>query len=176
MDKRADNWSFGVVLWEMLTGERLFTGETTSHVLAAVLTKEPDFERVPVQVRRLLRGCLQKDAKQRLQAIGDWRLLLEEKVVVAAPSRSRVGMVAASVAVVTSLALAALAFIHFRETPPERQLLRYILPAPEKARNAQQFAVSPDGHYLAMRAAGESGTQLWVRALDSLQAQPLAGT
>src|SRR6185503_14827652 len=64
----------------------------------------------------------------------------------------------------------------FRETPPEPQVLRSTLLTPEKAQNVQQLAVSPDGRYLVMRASGQSGTQLWVRALDSLQAQPLAGT
>lgn len=69
-----------------------------------------------------------------------------------------------------------LAFLHLREQPPERQVLQYTLPAPEKARNVQQFAISPDGHYLVIKATGEGATQLWVRAMDSLQTQPLAGT
>src|SRR5271163_4631482 len=77
VDKRADIWAFGVVLYEMLTGQPLFQGETVSDTLAQVLTKEPDFNRVPFKVRRLLRSCLQKDPKQRLQAIGDLPLLLD---------------------------------------------------------------------------------------------------
>src|SRR5450755_3320394 len=83
VDRRADIWAFGVVLYEMLTGRRLFDGETTSDILAAVLTKEPDLTKVPAKVRRLLQSCLQKDPKQRLQAIGDWRLLLEDAPAVA---------------------------------------------------------------------------------------------
>ena len=70
VDRRADIWAFGVVLYEMLTGERLFTGETMTDTLAAVVMKTPDWEQAPVQVRRLLKACLEKDAKKRLQAIG----------------------------------------------------------------------------------------------------------
>jgi serine/threonine protein kinase len=61
VDKRADIWAFGVVLFEMLTGRRLFAGETVSDKLADVLTKEPDWEQVPAKVRRLLKKCLEKD-------------------------------------------------------------------------------------------------------------------
>src|SRR5262249_9580971 len=77
VDRRADIWAFGVVLWEMLTGHPLFDAETMAECLAQVLTKEPAWETIPVQVRRLLRSCLQKDPRQRLKAIGDWQLLLE---------------------------------------------------------------------------------------------------
>jgi len=83
VDKRADIWAFGVVLFEMFTGKRLFEGETVSDTLAQVLTKEPDWEQVPVKVRRLLEACLQKDARQRLQAIGDWSFLLMDAPTIA---------------------------------------------------------------------------------------------
>jgi len=71
VDKRADIWAFGVVLWELLTGRRMFDGETVSHVLAAVLTKDPDFTAVPARVRPLLARCLEKDPKKRLRDVGD---------------------------------------------------------------------------------------------------------
>ncbi len=75
VDKRADIWAFGVVMFEMLTGQRLFEGETVSDTLAQVLTKEPDWEQVPAKVRRLLKKCLEKDPKKRLRDIGDaWEL------------------------------------------------------------------------------------------------------
>src|SRR5580658_7588977 len=88
VDKRADIWAFGVVLFEMLTGPRLFEGETVSDTLAQVLTKEPDWEQVPAQARKLVRRCLEKDPKLRLRDIGDAWELLEEP----ASSRSRLGM------------------------------------------------------------------------------------
>ena len=81
-DRRADIWSFGVVFWEMLTGHKLFDGETVSHVLASVLKDEIDLDELPAdtppQIRQSIGRCLRKKPKQRLQAIGDARIVLEE--------------------------------------------------------------------------------------------------
>src|ERR1700691_592015 len=71
VDKRADIWAFGVVLYEMLAGKRLFEGDTVSETLAAVLKEQPDLNRVPAKVRPLLRRCLEKDSTKRLRDIGD---------------------------------------------------------------------------------------------------------
>src|ERR1700685_2411790 len=107
VDKRADIWAFGVVLFEMLTGKPLFHGETVSDTLAQVLTKEPDWEQVPAKVRRLLQACLQKDPKQRLQAVGDWKLMLTDvqQIHVAAPSQSQFSFAAWAAAAALALAL-----------------------------------------------------------------------
>jgi serine/threonine protein kinase len=91
LDKRSDLWSFGVVLFEMLTGRRVFDGESVSHVHAAVLTKEPDWAALPpntpAPVRTLLRRCRQKDRKKRLGDAGDARLEIDDARV---PSRHHV--------------------------------------------------------------------------------------
>ncbi|MEJ2582510.1 MAG: serine/threonine-protein kinase, partial [Acidobacteriota bacterium] len=82
VDRRADIWAFGVVLWEMLTGRKLFEGDTVSDVLASVLKEAPDLEALPHDtppaLRRLLARCLERDPKNRLQWIGDARLDLAE--------------------------------------------------------------------------------------------------
>ncbi len=82
VDRRADIWAFGCIVYEMLTGQRLFTGETATDVIGAVVHKEPDLDelpsKVPAQIRRLLERCLQKDANRRLQSIGDARIALQE--------------------------------------------------------------------------------------------------
>jgi Tol biopolymer transport system component len=177
VDKRTDIWSWGVVLYELVTGDQLFRGEEIADTLAQVLTKQPDFERVPPRVRKLLRRCLEKDPKQRLRDIGEARYLLEEVAAPAsAPSRSRLSIVASGAAIVFMLIAAELAFIHFREpAPPAPQVLQYTIDPPPKTR-ITNFAISPDGRYAAIIATGGRGGQMWVRPLDSLQAQALAGT
>jgi eukaryotic-like serine/threonine-protein kinase len=88
VDKRADIWAFGVVLYEMLTGKRLFEGEDLTETLASVVKVNPQLDDAPRQVRRLLRKCLEKDPKRRLRDIGDaWELL--EETAVAPPARAR---------------------------------------------------------------------------------------
>ncbi len=176
VDKRADIWAFGVVLYEMLTGKRLFDGPTVSDSLAAILKQEPDLTQAPEKTRKLLARCLQKDPKKRLRDISGAELLLEaaEPPGPAATSRGPIVWIAAAL---FALIAAALAFIHFREKLPEAQLTRFTIAPPEKSTfAASPPAVSPDGKRVVFAATSSgSKSQLWLRSLDALKAQPIAG-
>ncbi|HLK50272.1 MAG TPA: protein kinase [Bryobacteraceae bacterium] len=180
VDKRADIWAFGAVFWEMLTGEQLFQGETVTDVLAAVVRHEPEWKRVPATVQRLLRKCLEKDPQKRLRDIGDaWELLDESGpggAQQAESPRHKIRWVWPAATAVFALLSAALAFIHLREpAPAPPQMLEYTIELPPKT-TVNFFALSPDGRYIAVDADGESGRQIWVRSLDSLQWRAVAGT
>jgi Tol biopolymer transport system component len=185
VDKRADIWSFGVVLFEMLTGKRLFDGETISYTLADVLRAEIDFAKLPKEtpapIRSLLRRCLDRDVKTRLRDIGEARVAVQnvgrepEAPLATDPPQSRFGWLAWSLAGLFLVTTLGLSLVHFRERASEPQVFEYALPAPEGTR-LDEFTLSPDGRYLVMRAVGERGAQLWLHALDTLQTQPLPGT
>src|SRR5262249_40063338 len=117
VDKRADIWAFGVVLYEMLAGRQLFEGESISDTLSAVLTKEPEWNRIPRKAQLLLRSCLEKEPARRLHDIGDaWRLLGDETQPTVAKSKLpwAVTAVFAIVAVIALLAA-------MRPTQPREQ-------------------------------------------------------
>jgi serine/threonine-protein kinase len=178
VDKRADIWSWGVVLYELLTGERLFKGSDTTDTLAQVLTKEPPLERVPQQARRLLSECLQKDPKQRLRDIGDARRLLAEETVTA-PSRSRLGF---AIAAAMTIIAAGLGWIAWRATlPVERPLMQLSVELGPDANLALgaggSIALSSDGTLLALTVRGADGQpHLATRRIDQGQLNVLAGT
>jgi Tol biopolymer transport system component len=180
VDKRVDIWSWGVVLYELLTGDRLFKGDDTADTLAQVLTKEPDLERVPAQVRRLLRRCLEKDPKQRLRDIGDARFVVVDESATTGSSHSRVNTALLAIAAILLVAFGILVFIHWREPQHESQVIeRFSIPAPEKGLFSPSggMDVSPDGRRLVFTTTTAEGkTQLWIRALASLTSVPLAGT
>lgn len=174
VDKRADIWAFGVVLYELLTGERLFKGEDVTETLAAIVKEQPDLRRAPSEVQRLLRKCLEKDSKKRLRDIGDAAELLEEAPSAAIARRAPqlswlAGWIAAGV---LTLALAALSWLHFRaQTPQPTSTVRFQIAVPEGA-GVSEPIISPDGKLVVY----ENGIQLWVRALNSPDARPLPGT
>ena len=192
-DRRADIWAFGCVLYDMLTGETTFRGESVTDTLAAVIRAEPDWSQLPaatpIRVRVLLQRCLQKDPKQRLQAIGDARIALDEVLSgVPEPSWVTATPVSASISsralpwalfAAAAAALAALAVVHFREKPMVAETVRLEMPLPEKATMtaADTFALSPDGRQVAFFAVGPDGVKrIWIRSMDSLEARPIAGS
>jgi Tol biopolymer transport system component len=195
VDKRADIWAFGVVLYEMLTGKSLFTGETVSDTLAQVLTKDPDWQQVPAKARRLLEACLQKDPRQRLQAIGDWRLLLTDvqQPQVAASSRSRLGWIAATVLLTALAAIAGIGW--WRAARPVAQpLVRISTELMPVAENGFDYrldetivatsqpgtflTISPDGTRLVLQVFDLTARQFFLasRRLDESRFTLIPGT
>jgi len=169
VDKRADIWAFGVVLFEMLTGKRLFEGETIPDTLIEIATRQPNLNQVPVRVRKLLQRCLEKDPKQRLRDIGEAWFLLEEDQPATAPSATtlpprRIRRNALVVFTALSLlALAALAFVHFREpAPAEPSRVQFDIAAPDKLTLGPYLRLSPDGRRIAFVAMSSGRGTLWV--------------
>jgi Tol biopolymer transport system component len=178
VDKRTDIWAFGCVLYEMLTGTRLFQGEDVSETLASVMKDEPSWDAVPVRTRRLLTKCLHRDPKQRLRDIGDaWSLLDDvsvgpDRVVVAATPRWQRALPWALAAVAT-LALVAVSTVHWSERPAAVRATQFQLNAAEGS-TILSLAISPDGAHIAYAARTPAGRYaLWVRDLDSLDVHEL---
>jgi Tol biopolymer transport system component len=190
-DRRSDLWAFGVVLLEMLTGRRVFEGASASHVLAAVLTKEPDWSRLPgntpAAIQRLLRRCLQKDHRKRIADAADVRLEIEDALTApsaglsSAPTAARlpagrgkrIAWLVAAVAALAGVALALPALWRLRETPPSEMRTDIVAPGDG---NPLSFALSPDGRQIVIAAASDGVPQLWLRSLGEAMARPLAGT
>ena len=190
VDKRVDIWAFGVVLFEMLTGQRLFTGEEISDTLAAVLKTEPNWKALPsttpLGLRRLLRRCLDKDPKRRLQAIGEARVQIED-LLGGAPEEAGPPAISRAlplwqrglpwaVASVLLVGLGLLSSIHFRETPPPNapeMRTEIVTPA---STDPTSFALSPDGRHIVFVASSDGPSRLWLRPLVATAAQPLLGT
>ena len=183
VDKRSDVWAFGVVLMEMLTGRQLFEGETVSHVIAAVLTKDPDWSTFPAntpsRLRILLRRCLERDPRRRLRDIGEARVAFDEMASgmdvaasptsrpAAAPRRAPVWVWLLALVAVALAGLAAGRYAFVAPSPQPRPVRFEI-----RAGDATAAVLSPDGRQLAIVAQG----QLWVRDLARLETRSLEKT
>ena len=185
VDARADVWAFGVVLYEMVTGERLFRGVSRQDTLAAGLAVEPPWERVPAALRPLLRACLERDPASRLRDIGDYRFLLAPNDAPVKVLRSRVRPWLIAAGVVGAAAVAFLAGQFFSRgsgvPPPARPIrLSTMLPAGVSVTRGPGYtssvAVSPDGRTIVIAASDRDGQRLYRRTLDRLEATPIAGT
>ena len=155
VDKRADIWAFGCVLYEMVTGERLFAGEDLTETLASVVKDQPDFSKAPPQVARLLRRCLEKDPRRRLRDLGDaWDLLDEPRAGApgssATPAVSKWRALAGwALAAVLAIAFAGFAAMRWREAPVVDHPLHVFLPLPDEG-VVRNVALSPDGRWVVM--------------------------
>jgi eukaryotic-like serine/threonine-protein kinase len=195
VDRRADIWAFGCVLFEMLSGKIAFQGETITDTLAAVVRAEPDWSLLPaatpLRVRVLLGRCLQKDPKQRLRDIGDARISIDEvlsgapleagvpaEVSKAVPRRQPILWTAA----VVLIAVAAGAAVWFLKpaSVPRKPVSRFTITLPLGdqfvALDYPGIALSPDGTQLAYSAVHSGMRQLYLRALDNLEAKPVPDT
>jgi serine/threonine-protein kinase len=194
VDKRADIWSFGVMVFEMLSGEELFAGDTVTDTLAAVVRAEPDFaglpKSTPGSARRVLERCLEKDPNLRLRDIGEARIALEgaepeelseapAETIAATPAKfAWLPWVVAAVAVVAGLL--AVTGIFPRRSEPTRDVVRFQV---EMAPDLDLFlpvgphlAFSPDGRTVAFVGSQEGREALFARDLESLEAREYSGT
>jgi Tol biopolymer transport system component len=192
VDRRADVWAFGCVLYELLTGRRAFPGDEITDVLAKVIERDPDLAalpaRTPAAVRQLLSRCLTKDARQRLRDIGEARVLLEREIAAdsaaGAPARAarpagRDRRVTAAWAVAVTAAIvaaAALAWPRAGAPTPPAAPLRVSLTLPPDVEYFGRSSISADGSVVAFVAVREGVRHVYVRKLGDFAVTPLRGT
>ncbi len=177
-DARSDLFSFGCMLYEMLSGKRAFQGGSPASVIAAILERDPAPLDIAPPLHRVVRKCLAKDPDERFQTARDLKTNLfwatEQPPVAAISKSNRIWWFAAVIAIGSGVGGWAIARYRNHEPPIESRLVRYTIQPPENASYAGG-KVSPDGRWLAFIGIGtSSNAQLWVRRLDSLTAQPLA--
>jgi Tol biopolymer transport system component len=197
VDQRADIWAFGVVLYEMVTGRRMFAGDDVAVTLAAVVMKEPDLDAVPQRLRRLVARCVAKDPRARLRHVGDaWELLddpasqAESPTAVSRPlaviaaiavAAAALGVFAGRASVSSPGADTAPATLHVSVAVEAGQRLAGAFLATENTIGRQRpsttsFALSPDGTRLVYAGTDGETTRLFDRPLDRARATPIPGT
>src|SRR5437763_1124685 len=200
IDHRSDIFSFGAVLYEMLSGQRAFHGESAVETLNAILKEEPPEltatnRNIAPALERVVWHCLEKSPERRFQSATDIAFALESlsgssgvssETTLAIPSlssRARIKKllpsIAAAIFLIALLAVLPFAIAYFRVPTSRPNVVRAMIPPPENAHLLyfNNMAVSPDGLRLAVVAIGANGVQsLWLRPLGASSAQPLAGT
>jgi Tol biopolymer transport system component len=190
IDKRSDIWSFGVMLYEMLTGTQMYRGETVTDILGAIVHSSPDVDALPRDVppalRKLVERCLTPDVQDRLRDIGEARYALHHLDAIEAaqvPEHSttgrRVWMIACLVLLVVAVGLSALLWRSPRAVAP---VIQASIALPEghvlltTGPRGGSMRVSPDGRSVAFVAQEEGRRRIWVRALDERDGHPVQGT
>jgi Tol biopolymer transport system component len=187
VDKRTDVWAFGCVLYQMLTAQAPFEGDTVSDTIVSILEREPAWDRLPANtpagVRRLLQRCLQKDRKRRLHDIADARIEIDEALeapaTAVAPRAERAGRgFSPAVWILAGLIagglIAAFGF-RFLTTKTPNAVTRFAIALPEKVALGSGLALSPDGRTLVYSGSDHTGTRLYRRSLDALESAPIRG-
>jgi serine/threonine protein kinase len=185
IDSRTDVWAFGCVLYEMLVGEQAYPGDTVLDVIAKILEREADLDRLPAttpaNTRRLLRRCLSKDPGTRLHHITDARLELDdpdaaEPSSIAVASRKSSRLWFALPWLVTMALAVALGFTLSRSQPASNSTVRFAIEPPGDT-SMREFALSPDGSALAFVAIDRRGTsQLWLRRFEASGPEQIPNT
>jgi len=182
-DRRSDIWSLGVVFYEMISGRQIFAGETASDSMAAVITLEPDWNALPANVpprlRELLRRCLKKDPRRRLQAVGEARILIEDElsgtnvptpIAGTGETSKRRPWMALIVAMAITAAVTAAIFLLVQPRAQGPVVRKFSIAVPDLLLGIQTPPViSPDGKKIAYVASAG----LWVRELDRMEAQEI---
>jgi serine/threonine protein kinase len=187
-DKRADIWSFGVVLWELLTGRSLFEAGTLTKTLSNVSNAPIDFRQLPRDthpaIRDLLARCLDRDAKTRLRDIGEARIQIQRCLATptaATPpfSKERMARAATWVGTCAAVVFAILLAIErwTAQRPETLEPVRFVIPAPQQTTVTSGLALSPDGRQVAFTAKRADGrVRIWVHSFDLADAHSLPGT
>jgi serine/threonine protein kinase/Tol biopolymer transport system component len=198
VDKRTDIWAFGCVLYELLTGEQAFQGDTLSDCMAAVLEREPDWQAlpasIPAKIRGLLRRCLQKELRSRLRDIGDARIEIEEAFSLPVPAEpvdssalfrsvSRRTMILGLACVAIAAAIVGTVILNLKSRPTQalQPMTRMVIRPPGEhllggEDGSPVVALSPDGTHLVSVVRQGGATQLYTRRMDQLEFAAIPGT